>query len=258
MITTRLVGGLGNQLFQWACGRNLQKLYGHKLQYDDHIELSNRKRDIYRFMKLNLENPDLVKDTGDYSQFVRVVDSFSYDNFKSIDFSDLSTIYYLDGYWQGEKYFQEVADQVRYELQPSQDFIEEYKIPEDSLSIHVRRTDYLNLQDYHPVQTLSYYEEAVDLLGHTGNIYVFSDDIEWCKQNFKFKNMSFVHMPDPIMDLWLMSLCKKNVIANSTFSWWAAWINNHQDKQVVCPKRWFGPKAPYSDKDILDNNWIKI
>lgn len=258
MIQTKLVGGLGNQLFQWACARNLQKLYGHKLQYDDHIEYSNRKRDIYRFMKLKLDNPDYVKDAGDYSQFVRVVDSFSYDNFKSIDFSNLSVIYYLDGYWQGEKYFKESEDEIRSELQPSKEFFDEYQIPDNSLSLHVRRTDYLNLQDYHPVQTLSYYESAIDILNHTGNIYVFSDDIEWCKQNFKFKNMHFIHNQDPILDLWMMSACEKNVIANSTFSWWAAWINGHSNKQVVCPKNWFGPKAPYSDKDILDNNWIKL
>ena len=114
------------------------------------------------------------------------------------------------------------------------------------------------MQDTHPVQSLSYYESAIDLLNHAGNIYIFSDDIEWCKQNFKFKNMHFIHNEDPLVDLWMMSACEKNVIANSTFSWWAAWLNNHPNKRIICPKKWFGPKAPYSDKDILDNDWIKL
>lgn len=255
MIQSRLVGGLGNQLFQWACSRNLQKLYGHRIQYDDHIEISNRKRDIYRFPKLQLE--DLTassKDIGNYTQYIRVSDYFDYSIFSSIDLSNLFCVYYLEGYWQGQKYFKESAEEIRQELQP----LEPYKMEDNSLSIHVRRTDYVGLQDTHPVQTLSYYESAIDLLNHTGNIYIFSDDIEWCKQNFKFKNMHFIHNEDPLIDLWMMSACEKNIIANSTFSWWAAWLNNHPNKRVVCPKNWFGPKAPYSDKDILDNDWIKL
>jgi hypothetical protein len=140
MIQSRLVGGLGNQLFQWAFARNLQKLYGHRIQYDDHIEISNRKRDIYRFPKLQLE--DLTassRDTGNYLQYVRVLDYFDYSTFCSFDLSNLSCVYYLDGYWQGEKYFKESADEIRQELQP----LEQYKMPDDSLSIHVRRTDYV-------------------------------------------------------------------------------------------------------------------
>lgn len=258
MIQVKLVGGLGNQLFQWACARNLQKLYGHKLQYDDHIEISNRKRDIYRFPNINLSKEEYIKDIFTPNRAITINDNFDFGFFKSIDFSNFSILYYLNGYWQGEKYFQECADEIREELQPPSNFLNECQIPKDSLSLHVRRTDYLNLQDYHPIQTLSYYESAIQLLNHTGNIYVFSDDIEWCKQNFKFKNMIFVHNQDPILDLWMMSICEKNVIANSTFSWWAAWLNNHPNKRTICPKNWFGPKAPYSDKDILDNSWIKL
>jgi len=253
MIQTKLVGGLGNQLFQWACSRNLQKLHGHKLIYDDHIEISNRKRDIYRFPNIQMENKYYLKENNTV-KYTRIRDVFDYDVFKSIDFSNLNTAYYLDGYWQGEKYFKESENEIRKELQP----IETIKLPEDSLSVHVRRTDYLNIQDFHPIQQLSYYESAVDLLNHTGNIYVFSDDIEWCRENFRFKNINFVHNEDPLIDLWMMSACAKNIIANSTFSWWAAWLNNNPEKQIVCPKNWFGPKAPYSDKDILDNDWIKI
>jgi hypothetical protein len=258
MITTKLVGGLGNQLFQWACSRNLQKLYGHKLEYDDHIERYGRKRDLFRFPNIKLENNSYIKrQNSNFKIFIN--DNFDYFSFKKNDFSDVNNIYYLDGYWQGEKYFIDVADEIKEELKPSNEFVQLNKhfLEEDSLSLHIRRTDYLNLKEHHPVQGLDYYSSAIDLLFHSGPIYVFSDDIEWCKNNLKFDNIKFLHNKDPLIDIWLMSMCKKNVIANSSFSWWAAWLNNNKDKKIVCPKKWFGPKSP-SDKDILDNDWIKL
>lgn len=252
MIKMKLVGGLGNQLFQWACARNLQNKYGHYIEYIDHIELSNRKRDIYRFPKILMNDAQFSKPVINKRFYIK--DSFRYDLFQNIDFSDLSAEYLLDGYWQGEKYFIDVAQKIKEELQPSHSI----NIPPNSLSLHIRRTDYLHLQDFHPVQPLAYYESAVDLLNHTDNIYVFSDDIDWCKENLKFNKMTFIHNKDPLIDLWMMSACDKNVIANSTFSWWAAWINKNPNKKVICPKKWFGDKSPYSDIDILDNDWIKI
>ena len=260
MIQSRLVGGLGNQLFQWACARNLQNLYGHILSYDDHIQISKRNRDIYRFPNIKLDNNHLCATQLYQNNSYRIVDNFSYETFSRINFLDTNSVYYLDGYWQGEKYFKDIADQIRNELKPTDDFIEVNKhvSNEDSLSIHVRRTDYLSIQDYHPVQTLEYYKSAIDSLNHSGPIYVFSDDIQWCKDNFKFEKMIFINNEDPIVDMWLMSMCRKNIAANSTFSWWAAWLNSNSNKQVVCPKNWFGPRAPYSDKDILDNDWIKL
>jgi hypothetical protein len=269
MIITKLIGGLGNQLFQWACARNLQKIYNHKLMYDDHILNCSgydhrinayivRKQDIYRFPKIKMENNHLYSNQLYENNSYKIYDNFNYETFSKINFLDVNSIYYLDGYWQGEKYFKDVSNEIRYELSPTEEFIKNNIVDKNALSIHVRRTDYLGLSDTHPVQTLSYYESAIDLLNHTGNIYIFSDDIEWCKQNFKFKNMHFIHNEDALVDLWMMSACEKNVIANSTFSWWAAWLNNHPNKRIVCPKNWFGPKAPYSDKDILDNDWIKL
>jgi hypothetical protein len=260
MIISKLVGGLGNQLFQWACARNLQKIYGHHIRYEDHIEASNRKRDIYKFPNIIFNDEKYINHKFMLQFRLNIKDIFSYEQFIKNGFSDINTVYYLDGYWQGLAYFKDIADELRNELQPSVEFIQINKkiIDEDSLSLHIRRTDYLQIQDYHPVQSLEYYKDAVELLCHTGTIYVFSDDIQWCKDNLKFDKMKFVNNEEPIIDLWFMSLCKKNVIANSTFSWWAAWLNNHPDKKVICPKNWFGPKAPYSDRDILDNDWIKL
>lgn len=259
MIITKLVGGLGNQLFQWACARNIQKVYGHDLKYDDHIAISNRNPDLYRFPNLLLTKDEYIKkpEQGFYKSVV-INDNFNYEDFKKINFNHTCDHFYLNGYWQGSAYFKDCADEIRQELSPSKEFCDNNKISKNSVSLHVRRTDYLNLQNFHPVQTISYYERALEKLNHSGDIYVFSDDIEWCEQNLKFSNMHFVKVKDTITELWLMSMCSNNIIANSTFSWWGAWLNNNQYKKVICPKQWFGPSAPYSDKDILDNDWIKI
>lgn len=259
MITVRLVGGLGNQLFQWACGRNLQRLYGHELQYDDHIALSNREADLYRFPSLVLNKREHTKKPrqGLYKS-VSINDSFNYEEFKKVDFSNPGDNFYLNGYWQGVAYFKECATEIREELSPDKDFFSNNIIAPGSVSLHVRRTDYLNLQNFHPIQPIAYYEKALEILNHSGPIYVFSDDIEWCEQTLKFPNTQFIKIKNTILEIWLMSLCSNNIIANSTFSWWGAWLNNNPNKRVICPKHWFGPSAPYSDKDILDNDWIKI
>ena len=127
---------------------------------------------------------------------------------------------------------------------------------ENTVSLHVRRTDYVNLQNYHPIAAIQYYKDALDLIEHD-KVVVFSDDINWCKKNFKFNNMVFIEGNSNIEDLYLMSMCNNNVIANSSFSWWAAWLNKNEYKKIVAPKVWFGPAAP-SDKDIIPDTWIKI
>ena len=131
-------------------------------------------------------------------------------------------------------------------------------------SIHVRRTDYdtpVN-REYHGVMPLEYYHAAASRL--YGNdrpkdvlFVICSDNIGWCKENFTFPNMLFVKEID-IFDMNIMAKCKNNIIANSSFSWWAAWLNMNKDKRVVCPKNWFGPACPHSSKDVAAEGWIVI
>ena len=103
-----------------------------------------------------------------------------------------------------------------------------------------------------------YYKNALDIIGGYENLYVFSDDINWCKTNLKFKNMVFVEGNDDVEDLWLMSLCDHNIIANSSFSWWGAWLNINPNKKVISPKRWFGEQTNLSSDDIIPVSWTKI
>ena len=124
--------------------------------------------------------------------------------------------------------------------------------------MHIRRTDYVTSNGYHPVQSLDYYQNAIDLIGDYDNLYIFSDDINWCKDNLKFKNMIFRYGNSDIEDLFLMSMCANNIIANSTFSWWAAWLNERPDKRVISPSKWLGEQTNLNTNDIIPLDWIKI
>ena len=131
-------------------------------------------------------------------------------------------------------------------------------IDENSISLHLRRTDYLTSNGYHPVQDISYFSDGIDIIGDYNKIYVFSDEIEWCKTNLNFQRMVFMEGYSNIEDLRLMSLCKYNIIANSSFSWWAAWLNENKDKKVIAPKQWFGPQANLNEQGIGPETWSKI
>lgn len=257
MIITKLQGGLGNQLFQWAVTRNLSLKYNTEYFFDlnfipkSHPGVSSRGIDIDKFEKISI-NPMVNK-----SSLPTMVDTFNYYNIPDNS--------YLDGYWQSEKYFKENESVIREELQIPQELksnlIEKYPfLKEETISIHVRRGDYLNLPNHHPTQKIDYYELAYDLIGIKDiNVVITSDDIQWCKDNLKFKNTHFIENETNINDLYLMSLCSHNIMSNSTFSWWGAWLNNNPNKKVVIPSIWFGPSlSSLSPNDIYCENWFKL
>jgi hypothetical protein len=177
---------------------------------------------------------------------------------------------YYDGYWQSEKYFEPVKDIIRRELE----FIpilgerntEHLNRIESSrsVSIHVRRGDYVSLKsnlDLYQSCSIEYYQTAIEFLENKiiqPQFYIFSDDPEWAKDNFKGEKFRFIdnNSQSPVIDLFLMKKCQHNVIANSSFSWWGAWLNNNPDKIVIAPKKWF--KNNWSDTDIIPDNWTKI
>ena len=126
------------------------------------------------------------------------------------------------------------------------------------IALHVRRGDYVDLQSYHTLLPIEYYTEALSKLPYV-HVLVFSDDIEWCRQQPEFKGNRFFFSLNnsTAVDMCLMSLCDYHVIANSSFSWWGAWLAN--SKQVIAPSQWFG--SSLSDKntdDVYCEGWIKI
>lgn len=179
---------------------------------------------------------------------------------------------YLMGYWQSEKYFSDYANQIRrdFEFAPpltfmNAKFAEQMRV-EPSVSLHVRRGDYVSnprANATHGVCSLDYYRDAVQFIaGRVVNprFYVFSDDVDWVRDNLK---LEFPHEyvnhnqgQESYNDMRLMSLCKHNIIANSSFSWWGAWLNAFADKIVVAPKRWFAKEI--SSQDLMPPAWARI
>jgi len=148
----------------------------------------------------------------------------------------------LNGYFQSHLYFDHCREEILsyFDLKSEHlDYIfKKYPDIKNKNSIHVRRTDYLHLQHYHPTQDMEYYKQAMDYLDSENQYYVFSDDIDWVKENFKGSQFIFIEEED-VIELFMMSLCKNNIIANSSFSWWAAYLNKNESKKIVAPKKWF-------------------
>ena len=259
MIISKIQGGLGNQMFQYAYGKHLSYKYGTELRLDirfyDNPGLPLRYFLLDKFPNTFPNTNINVTLTG---PIYPIIDDFNYRELPK----PVGSNYYLDGYWQSERFFKESEELIREDFQPSKEILDKISntplIDTNTISLHVRRTDYLNSNDYHPVQTIEYYEKAIEMIGDYDHIFVFSDDIQWCKDNLKFDNMIFIEGFTDIEDLYLMSMCKHNVIANSSFSWWGAWLNNNPNKKVVAPKRWFGEKANLNQMDLIPKEWIKI
>lgn len=178
---------------------------------------------------------------------------------------------YLDGYWQSFKYFEPFKEDLMTEFSLkgtiSKGVLDLKKEIEttQSVSLHIRRTDYLSTsfgQKHYKNLPLNYYYDAIgNILKriNSSNLFIFSDDIEWCKTHFNSKlNTNFVTTENPVEDLYLMSSCKHQITANSSFSWWAAWLNQNKNKIVIAPARWYKNVSSEDMQDLLPQNWIKI
>ena len=295
MIIIKLQGGLGNQMFQYAIARKLSLANKTELKLDLDFLLDRTPRPdfTYRDYNLNIFNLKIEFATQEETKpFVNHLDSrmkrkiytylflgksnkyinekqFTYDP----DIFKLTGNIYLDGYWQTEKYFSDIKNILYndFTIKISQDkkSQETNKMIKDtnSVSIHIRRGDYIeNKQNYnfHGICDLDYYNNSINLLLkriENPHFFVFSDDHQWTQENLKLNYpMTFVDHNDDSKnyeDLRLMSQCKHNIIANSTFSWWGAWLNQNPDKIVIAPHKWFNNETR-NTQDIIPENWIKL
>jgi len=255
MVTTYLQGGLGNYMFQIAVAQVLGKEINSDTIFNEskattiHRPLSVYKDNILRKIKLtnnDVEPPNIYEENG-----------FEYKEIPKKDNVLLS------GYFQSEKYFLKHENYIRELFEPRKEdvkyIIEKYGNLHNTCSIHVRRGDYVKQTQHHPVCSLQYYKEAINKIPKETNFLIFSDDIEWCKKNFQENKFTFIEKELDYIDMYIMSMCENNIIANSTFSWWGAWLNNNKNKIVVAPKFWFGvAKQNLNTKDIIPSKWIKI
>lgn len=172
------------------------------------------------------------------------------------------------GYYQSEKYFKEITNIIRkdFTFPKPVDIINQKLINQidntESVSIHIRRGDYLNIPNTQNICSISYYKKAINLiLKNISNpqFYIFSNDINWCKQHLQIDKAIFISNntgKNSFIDMQLMSCCKHNIIANSTFSWWGAWLNNNPNKIIISPNKWMNDTN--GTGDIIPNDWIKI
>jgi Glycosyl transferase family 11 len=273
-LTGHLMGGLGNVLFIVATCFALSKKYKVKLRFYCHPNLwRDAKRRSMQYYKM-FENFEIDCANNRKSGITFREPYFFYDSI-TIDRRNHSCIY---GYFQSYKYFDEYKcefikmlnnpykDEVDHELTEQlkqvaanneSDLPPSKKIQElEFVSIHVRRTDYLALSDIHLNLDTAYYEEAISNFPQEKSVFlIFSDDVDFVQKEPLFQNLVNKHIvtnQDDEYCFWLMSACDHNIIANSSYSWWASYINSNPNKLVVSPSKWFGPKGPvYKIRDII-------
>lgn len=288
MIITKLNGGLGNQLFQYAIAKTISIKNDTDLKLDI-TSFTNSKR-IFLLDKFILDfkiaSPDEIKKLTKYNKkysFLWLTNALKTtsnkiyrqehaDNYFHFDpnilIANKNQDVYMDGYWQNEKYFFEIKDILKNELKLKSEYdIKNTPIHQaitscESVSLHIRRTDYLTKNIYYQL-TLDYYKKAIKQLSQKiirPHFFIFSDDINWAKQNLKI-NLPTTYVDHSVnlkdyQEFISMSLCKHNIIANSSFSWWGAWLNNNPQKTVIAPTKWFNNK--YNTNELCPKEWIKI
>jgi hypothetical protein len=265
MITCELMGKLGNMMFQIATIENMGYRSGLLTGYP-HVDKNvadlakpqacSSEYNGQEYFKI-FKNFDWHKNHDKVMQVNKTINvPFEYTFIVPQD----HTCYI--GYFQSELYFPD-RDFVLNLFEPNDQIkkrLEDYKgiIGTNKASIHVRRGDYIKLNHIYNVLDMDYYNEAMKILGLCGvrEYLVFTNDIDWCISNFRGDQFTFIK-EDSFTELFLMGTCTHNIIANSAFSWWGAWLNNNPDRHIIAPKRWFiGGK--YKDRDIIPQNWIKI
>jgi hypothetical protein len=279
MVIVKIVGGLGNQMFQYAFGRTISLKYQTPLFLDlsafttyqlhsyslNHFNIQARIASPQQIQKLTQKNkwwfgskPKVFQEPHFY--------------FCPAALSQKPSRYF-DGYWQSENYFSGIIPTLRKDLSVAiapdlvnLGYVEKMKSV-NSVSLHIRRGDYVSnpsANQVHGVMGLEYYHQAIESIQRQLKdpyYFIFSDDPEWAKQNLKLDGPTdYIGHNGPeknYEDLRLMSSCRAHIIANSTFSWWGAWLNPDPTKTVIAPKVWFA-SGQHNDKDLIPKNWIRI
>lgn len=291
MVIVKLMGGLGNQMFQYAAGRRLTHILSTELKLDiSGFENYNlRKYELGSFNILeDFASPREVKAltsqkngflTGLLRCLLRRPKDLAPSHIRESHFHfdseilNLPNNVYLDGYWQSEKYFNDIEDVIRKEFAITVPQTgESQKMAElissrESVSLHVRRGDYvsdLHTRKVHGTCNLEYYERAIaEIYSKVDkpHLFVFSDDMEWSKANLNISHpVVFVdhnNFSRSYEDLRLMRQCRHHIIANSSFSWWGAWLSTYKNKIVIAPKKWFNT-LEIDTRDLFPMEWKTI
>lgn len=246
-------GRLGNQLFQMAALISLAAQNNADIKVNWKCTYTNKL--ISPFLKNQIwEDGDMLTPSYTYKE--------PYFNYSNLPYTKNMNIH---GYFQSERYFENNKELIRMAFEPSDELtnkiMSKYNgvLTGNTCSIHVRRGDYVNNRTYYQCD-INYFNRAINhinSLEKIDNFIVLSDDIAWCKKNFP-AHYTFVEGNSDIEDLYLISFCNHNIMSNSSFSWWGAWLNDNENKKVIAPKIWFSDKSGINDKDIYYKEMIKI
>ncbi|WP_349042815.1 alpha-1,2-fucosyltransferase [Agrobacterium sp. SORGH_AS 787] len=287
MIITRIVGGLGNQMFQYAVGRALS------IESRQPLKLDLTEMERYKVHACQLDQLNIIYDVADRreiphsprkSVFGKLVNSLKnkgripqlFEKTQSFDPNIMNwrRPAHLSGYWQSEKYFARHGDIIRQDFslkQPCshlrQGFLSKIRSVETPISVHVRRGDYVTnhrANTIHGTCEPSWYQKAMAMMATKAaspTFFIFSDDPKWAKANLpQYEGAVFVEPQadgKDAEDMHLMAACHSHIIANSTFSWWGAWLNPRDDKRVIAPAQWFR-SAEQDSTDIVPSTWERL
>lgn len=262
------MGRLGNQMFQFASTvgiaqrLNLEVKFpienclssdpsGSKCDLIDCFDINQSYFIPRRHIAINREYPEA---------------DFKYDR-GTESISDMTS---LLGYFQTEKYFSEFREHIVSQFtfkgkyfNSAKSFIDFHRNPLENkriVSVHIRRGDYVMYPDHHPVCSKDYYDRAIAELESRYEIekfIIFSDDIDWCRKEFTDEKFLICDLNHPYSEMCAMTLCDDHIIANSSFSWWGAWLNQKEDKNVIAPTTWFGRLIPKDTSDVYCKGWMK-
>lgn len=262
MIYAYLIGRLGNNLFQIAAAASLAKKMGVPCQslidrnyllpvdesgtFSDYVE--SFKTTIFRKIVIQEDYPE---------EAIEYLEPAHYHSLPEQD--DLI----LKGYFQSEKYFDKELVRHLFEIdeETKQYILKKYGSvlnAKNTVSVTVRRGDYVFLTAHYILCQQYYYQRAMAYMGKDKTFVIISDDIDWCRKNLKGKNLFFIEDEPPLIDLYLASMCQHNIISNSSFAWWGAWLNPNPDKIVIYPSMWFGPLSRGGRPDLCPATWTPI
>ena len=269
-------GRLGNQMFQYAGLRGIASHRGFDWLIPRPESYGDSNYGLFDCFEMSSVNE---KNFGHLNAQSIATGQF---HFSQEFFDNCPDNVNLHDYFQSSKYFSNIEDQIREDftfkadiLNPCQEIMSDLESP---IFIHVRRGDYVNSQNAHPVCSVEYYKEALTHFDDEVPVLVFSDDIEWCKKQELFSDDRFMlseyqeRYPQtcdtndgkqnaliPYFDLCMMSLCSGGIIANSSMSWWGAWLISNPTQPIIAPNPWFGPQySDYYMGDLLPDSWIEV
>lgn len=280
-IVVKIIGGLGNQMFQFAFGQKLKKTFGVNVGYDI-LDF-----EIYNLRNFELQNFNIEIDLADnlrskkfrfskrplINYIINKVllgrENYFYEPKIDVNTISLQNENYFWGYWQLSNFYDDILPSLRehFDLKSklslkSAEYNDLIKYSK-SVSIHIRKSDYLlKKNNYFASCNVKYYKEAIEFFNSkidNPTYFVFSDDFEWVESNMTLYGPQYVFVKSnsvnsTVEDFVLMKSCKHQIIANSTYSWWAAYLNAFEEKTVICPEKWFNN----SDKTLNRNEWIKL